>query len=265
MNRGTLEGVLPEEVARRARETATRVLVCCVACVGLPACGQRMVGGPLRPAGQAEQGAAMQVLDDGTVVFKRGRFEMALRPMADEELNRRFAPATERGVNPYTYSRWKPIGRPQPPKRFQVFLLRVKNYEFPKVRVVPGRMWMESGNDRIYHTLSLAELRDYYIKYAVGYSGNKYNAFKQRKDLLRQTLFPEDEMLFSGMEADGYVVFPKLANDVRDVTVHMDDVEVRFNAWEEPIETIDVTFRFERSIVPLVDAERQQSHATRSP
>ena len=74
----------------------------------------------LRPA--SEQAEAMTVADDGSVRFTLDRFEVSLRPMTAEELNRQF-PA--RGVFLSTTS--------------TVFRLGVKNYYLPEGVHRPGK------------------------------------------------------------------------------------------------------------------------------
>ena len=56
------------------------------------------------------------------------------------------------------------------------------------------------------------------------------------------------EALFSGQEDESYIVFPALDPDVESFVVNLSDVAVRFNYLGEPVETIDLTFRFEREV-----------------
>lgn len=230
-------------------KTAISWFILCA--IGLSGCGYRLIPGPLRPLSEPEQGPEMSVLDDGSILYTKERFEVGLRPVTDEELNRQFAVQSKEGVlstNPYTYGNWKPIGEDKTPGRFTVFLLSVKNYAYPKVKVVPSRMSILSRNGREYVPLSLDGLGEYYIKYAVGYGGNAYLRFEQRKDILKQTLFPKELILFSGQDGRGYVVFPKLDTDVREITVLIEDIVLRFDSWGRPVETLALTFRFTRDV-----------------
>jgi len=54
--------------------------------------------------------------------------------------------------------------------------------------------------------------------------------------------------LFSGQEAESYIVFPALDPDVESFVVNVSDVAVRFDYKGEPVETIDLSFRFEREV-----------------
>jgi hypothetical protein len=55
--------------------------------------------------------------------------------------------------------------------------------------------------------------------------------------------------IFSGTDADGYIVFPRLDDDVTQIDVDLNDIAVRFDYADEPVEQIDLTFRFGRDIL----------------
>jgi len=217
----------------------------------LGGCAYRLVFGPLEPLPSTSQAPFMTVLDDGTVIYSKARLEIGLRPMTDEELNRQFPTASKGGVfstNPYTYGDWKPPGEERPPSRFTVFLLSVKNYAYPKIKLDPLKMTIVAKNGRKYRSLSMQELKEYYLRYAVGYSGDAYARYEARKDILKHTMF-SDEPIFSGQERKGYVVFPKLHDDVREITVRIDDIVLRFDAWGRPIEEMSLAFNFKREVL----------------
>ena len=44
------------------------------------------------------------------------------------------------------------------------------------------------------------------------------------------------------------MVFPKLDDDVSHISIRVEDVVLRFNVFDEPIETIEATFLFERTV-----------------
>ena len=211
-------------------------------------CGVRYFAGPMQPMAQDEQKTRMEVSDDGTVAYIYERLEVSLRPVTDEELNRQFSQNSKEGIwstNPYTYGNWKDPITGETPSRFTIFRLKVKNYAFPKIQVDPLMMVMVSQNGRRYTPLSLLQLEEYYSPYARGYAGVAYERFDERKDLLKKTLYT-GEPIFSGQEREGYVVFPLLHYDVRQIDVHVRDMVLRFDIFGEPAETIDLVFRFER-------------------
>jgi hypothetical protein len=225
-----------------------RILTTCFVVLFIAGCGYRYYAGPLKPAPEMEKKADIKVADDGTVTWVRERLEIGLRPMTDEELNRAFATYSGVGIestNPYTFSDWKdPVTR-EPPGRFTVFLLKVKNYTYPKVKVEPLKASILADNGRAYSSLSLAELKEYYHPYVRAYAGNLYAQFEERKDVLVRTLYAGD-MIFSGQEVEGYIVFPVLHPDVREITVSLKGVALRYDFRGEPVEMVDLGYRFRR-------------------
>jgi len=218
-----------------------------LAALVLCACG-RYFPGPLHPAEQQNPG--MQVSDDGTVTYTRGRLAVSLRPMTDDQLNRQFSKYSTAGgksTNPYTYGNWTPMGETWTPSRFTVFWLKISNYEYPKVRLDPTRITIQTTNRRRYRALRLDELSEYYRAYALGLAGNAWARFQEQVDILRRTLYA-DAPVFSGQEAEGYIAFPPLDEDVVQLTVTVPDIAVRFNYADEPVETVDLQYIFARDV-----------------
>ena len=221
--------------------------------------GYRHFAGPIMPAAESGQAEEFNVGDDRSITFVKDRLEVSLQPLTAEMLNRQFSSHSasppgffrdnpyQAPVNPYTYGDWKPAGEEQPRDRFSVFLLKVKNYAYPKVRVDPATMEITAPNGRRYHTLDLTALTEYYWPYAVAYAGNTYRSFKERESLMRKTLF-RDDMIFSGQEKEGFVVFPALDHDVEDFEVRIDKMALRFDYRNEPLETVDIPYQFTREV-----------------
>jgi hypothetical protein len=219
-----------------------------IALLLLCGCG-RYFPGPLRPAEQ--QGASMQVNDDGSITHTRGRLAVSLRAMTDDQLNRQFPKISAAGgksTNPYTYGDWTPMGEHWAPSRFTVFWLKISNYEYPKVQLDPATATILTTNERHYRSLRLDELSEYYRAYALGLAGNAWARFREQTDILRRTLYA-DAPLFSGQETEGFLAFPPLDDDVVQLTVTLPDLAVRFNYADEPIETLDLDFFFTRNVV----------------
>jgi hypothetical protein len=211
-------------------------------------CGYRYYTGLLKPAADVEQGVEMKVADDGTVTWVHERLEIGLRPMTDEELNRAFVTYSGAGgesTNPYTFADWKDPVTGKPPSRFTVFLLKVKNYTYPKIKVDPLKASILASNGRTYVPLSLDEMKEYYQPYVRAYAGNLYSQFEERKDILIKTLYVGN-MIFSGQETEGYVVFPVLHHDIREITVYLKEVALRYDFRGEPVESVDLAYRFRR-------------------
>ena len=211
----------------------------------------RLGVGHLIPMAESEQNPQTHVSDDGTVTFTHERLEISLRPMTDEELNRQFPIESQGGaksVNPYTCGDWKDQRTGESPERFTVFKLKVKNYAYPKIQVDPLKSIIVASNGREYSPLGLNKLEKYYLPYARGYSGNAYERYKKRIDILNATLYSGD-VIFSGQEGEGYVVFPKLDPDVKQITVWLRQIILRFDVTDQPLETIDIKFLFHRNLL----------------
>ena len=192
----------------------------------------------------------MTVGDDGTVAYSYERLEISLRPMTDDELNRAFPAQSAKGAqstNPYTYGNWTVMGEDWTPQRFTVFLLRVKNYAFPKVRIDPQHIVLSSQSRRRYAPLDLLQMSEYYRAQALAWAGNYHARYREQEELLRRTLY-EAKMVFSGQEDEGYVAFPPMPPDVTHITLRVEDVGLRFNYADEPVETIDLEYTFEREV-----------------
>jgi hypothetical protein len=209
-------------------------------------CGYHHYAGPLYPSPVPADSS--RVVDAGAVVFQGDGLQVAVQPMTAEELNRQFASHSQEGVkstNPFTFgntSFWDPD---RTRARFTVFRLQVANRSHPKVQLDPARIVIRADNGRQYWSLSFAQLDAYYRAYVVGYQGNEYARYQERRDLLKRSLFTNEE-IFSGQTADRFVVFPALHWDVAEITVTLHDVALRFDYRNEAVETTDLSFRFAR-------------------
>lgn len=209
-------------------------------------CGYYHYAGPLAPASQ--QRADMQVNREGLVTFQRGDLLIQMRAITDRGLNQQFASHSEAGpesTNPYTFGDTKFWDGDAERTRFTVFHLRVANEGFPKVKVDPARVVMETPGGRHYWSLSLQQLDSYYRAYATGFRGSEYARYQERLDILRRTLFRNEEV-FDGQTAEGYLVFPVLHHDVKEVSVQVLDAVLRFDHRSEPQETAELTYCFHR-------------------
>jgi len=216
--------------------------------LSLSACG-RYFPTALRPVPQ--QGEGMEVNDDGSVTYNLGRLAVSVKPMTDAELNRQFAGASTGGaaaLNPYTFGDWAEAGDDFTPPRFTVFRVQVNNYEFPKVRLDPLKMNITTSNNRQYPPLSYADLYGYYRAHWQGNTGRGRVEFRSRTDLLKQTLY-SGATIFSGRDEEGYVVFPRLADDVKEIVVHIEEMAVRFDYADLPTETVNLSYAFERDVL----------------
>ena len=230
-------------------EFMRRLLITTVLCfLVLTGCGFIYYASPLRPVDQ--QGPAMDVADDHSVTYSQGRFEVKLRPVTAAELNRQFASHSQSGrssTNPFTYGDTEFWEGEEGEERFAVFHMSVKNYAYPKVRIDPARTQIRADNGREYWSLNIEQLQNYFRVYIVGFRGNEYARHQERIDLLRRTLFRSED-IFSGQEAEGYLVFPTLHHDVANIEVLVHDAVLRFDFRGQPAETVDIAYRFERDV-----------------
>lgn len=210
----------------------------------LGACG-RYFPTALQPASQQMKG--MTVNDDGSVTYNLERLAITLKPMTDAELNRLASPSGDLSVNPYTFGDLAAPGEDWTPPRFTVFRVQVANYQYPKVRLNSANAHITTANSRSYNSLTYAELYNYYKAYWQGRTGQGRMKFRDRTDMLKRTMYP-DALVFSGSDEQGYIVFPLLHQDVRQIQVALTDIAVRFNYADEPVETIDLSFSFQRDI-----------------
>jgi len=204
---------------------------------------------PLRPAPQQAEG--MTINDDGSVTYALERLAITLKPMTDAELNRQFPQASTGGaaaVNPYTFGDWAAPGDTWTPPRFLVMKLGVANYQFPKVVIDPLKATIKATNNQTYRALSYAELYEYYRSYWQANSGQGRLEFRARTDILKQTMFTDD-FIFSGRDEEGYIVFPRLDDEIKRVQVEIADIAIRFNFENEPVETVDLNVSFEREVL----------------
>ena len=220
--------------------------------LGLASCryGYQYYADPLRPLDEEGQAAGMIVSDDGTVTYVADRLEISVRPFSDGELNRLFPAQPLQGTestNPYTFGNWRDPSTGTTPRRFTVFQLKVKNYQYPKILIDPAKSGIISDNGRHYPALSQTDMEEYYRKYITGYVGQLYTTFQGRKDLLSRTLYPNG-VVFSGQEVEGFLAFADLHPEVRKVRLRLGDIALRFNFRDEPIETIDIEYAFDREI-----------------
>ena len=220
----------------------------CLSQIGL----RRFATHPEPAAGQNE---GMTLEDDGSVLFTKDRLEISIRILDDEFLNRQFAAYSDQGAestNPYTFGNWKPWGQDWTPQRFTVALIKVKNYSYPKVLLDPTKMTIRTGNDREYFVLSKGLMEDYFSPYLQAYSGQTYSTYREITDRMNRSVFRPDP-IFSGQEEAGYVIFPLLHPDVEDFTVRVPEVAVRFDYKNDPVETLDLEYQFEREVYKAIN------------
>ena len=232
-------------------------------------CGHYLVPGRFQPLEVAQQqtdiqGSSMKILDDGTVTFVQNRLEVSVRPMEDEEINRQYpaqstnarGPADELPSNPFTYGNWTDPRTGKAPQRLSIFKITVKNYEYPKVKFDPLTVTVESANGRRYYPWGSYDVEEYFRRFPLAFNGLGYLRFDERRDIYNRARYPDDDFCFSGQEVEGYVVFSKIHDDVAEIAFHIPEFGLRYNFRNEPIETIDLSFRFKRDIKKVKNIDK---------
>ncbi len=232
-------------------------------------CGHYLVPGRFQPLEVAQQqtdvqGSSMKILDDGTVTFIQNRLEVSVRPMTDQEINRQYpaqstnasGPADELPSNPFTYGNWIDPRTGTSPQRLSIFKITVKNYEYPKVKFDPLTVTVESANGRHYYPWGSYDVEEYFRRFPLAFNGLGYLRFDERRDIYNRARYPDDDFCFSGQEVEGYVVFSKIHDDVAEIAVEIPQFGLRYNFRNEPVETIDLRFRFKRDIKKVKNIDK---------
>lgn len=230
----------------------------------LAACGHKLgyrhFAEPILPIGTPERPNEFVIGDDHSITFIKDRLEVSLIPMTVDMLNRQFSEYSyqpkgfyqpspyEQPTNPYTYGDWKPLWEEEMPERFTIFLVKVKNYSYPKVWLNPYTIEIVAPNGRRYPTFNQSSLNEYFSIYAIGYAGNTFMPYRERRDVLLRTLYPSDEMIFSGQEREGFIVLAPLHYDVEEFEIVIKNMVLRFDYKNQPLETIDISYRFGRDV-----------------
>ena len=234
--------------------------------VSVSGCGTYLIPERFQPLTVADQrppdeDTTMEVLDDGTVTFAKGRLQVSVRPMQDEELNRQFPqmssvdnPSDPLPSNPFTYGDWEDPRTGRPPQRFTIFLVTIKNYEYPKVKLDPLKIVIESTNGREYYPWGRFDFEEMFRRYALAFNGLGYQQYNERKETIRRAGYPYDEFCFSGQEVQGYVVFPTIHDDVEEITFRIADLVYRYDYRNEALESVDISYRFKRKLLKVWSA-----------
>ncbi|MBI2503792.1 MAG: hypothetical protein HYW07_11245 [Candidatus Latescibacteria bacterium] len=227
----------------------------------LAGCGYYQIPGRFQPLQvEAQQsataGSRMEVYDDGSVNFILNRLEVSVRPMLDEELNRQFpalstdgkGPADELATNAFTFGEWKDPRSGQPPQRFSIFKISVKNYEYPKVKFDPLKTLIHASNGRVYYPWGRYDFEEYFRRFPQAFNGLGYQRLAERRAMVKRSQYPEDEFCFSGQTTEGYVLFPVIHSDVTEITFELPYLGIRYNFRDEAVEQVNLNFRFKRDL-----------------
>ncbi|MEW6755105.1 MAG: hypothetical protein AB1505_29600 [Candidatus Latescibacterota bacterium] len=189
--------------------------------------------------------------EDSSTVFEQQGFRLKVRYLSDAELNQEYARDTFRqpNLNPFTYGTDRDLDRGYTPPRFTVFRLTVVNQAYPKVMVDPAQMVLRTdrGERLAYWDVRQRDAANSFERYWMerrGEGGNEEYYFSQRLGLVREALYRRHTFVFQGESYTGKVVFAALHPDVRQVTLEMEGIVLRVDAFDRPAETTAAAFPF---------------------
>lgn len=222
-----------------------------------PATYERVV--VLMPVEEGEE--RFHLSEDGTMSYVLEGLRIDVKHMSDPELNALFPEESTQGlhsINPYTFGDYVDPAVGYARNRFTVFEVTVTNLDFASVELQPlacrvttnrpGELLKAYGVE----SGSAPSSFESYYRARTGQSGNEDYRFNMRMGLVRTTCFAVGERILKGEQHSGFVVFDPLAAEVQEAKLHIRDFILKFNAFGKPLETVDVTFRFERIVQQMV-------------
>ena len=87
-----------------------------------------------------------------------------------------------------------------------------------------------------------------YYRAIRGQSGNEFYRFDLRMGNVRSTAYIEDQKVFKGENYTGLLAFEPLDEEVRQVRLVLKDFVLKFDASDQPIETVDIVAEFDQQI-----------------
>ena len=211
------------------------------------------------PGKQLETGLGVYEVDEsGQVSFRLEGLRIDVRPLADEELNRRYPDESSQGehsTNPYTYGDWVDPGLGHTPVRFVCFEISVHNYTYAKVELSPTEAVLKTDKGELFHAYGVSALSspygnsfERYYRSRRGQSGNEYYRFDYRMGVVRSTYYGRDEPVFKGDDYGGLIAFDVPRPEAEKVRLVLVDFVTKFDSFGRPLETMDIPFDFHRRI-----------------
>jgi TonB family protein len=206
---------------------------------------------------QAGHGERYTESADGAISYELEGLRIEVEHMSDPELNKLFPQESSQGkysINPYTYGDYVDPAVGYVHNRLTVFRVTVHNTSFAKVQLQPLRSLLTTEREgevlRPYGVQVGAAPQTFeaYYRALQGPSGNEDYRFNMRMGIVRTNNYTIDENVFKGEDYGGYIAFAPLDDEVEEVRLLLQDFILKFNAFDKPLEIIDVEFRFDRTI-----------------
>lgn len=210
----------------------------------------------LIPISGSGEGGRVTVEEDSSITFNREGLRINVRYMTDKELNARYPENSKQGefsTNPFTYGNWIDPELGYTPNRFTVFLVTIHNPVLPKVELDPANVILKTdrGERLRYYGISKEEaennFEEYYI-YLRGPGGNERYRFEERMGIVKEELYRKDRKIFKGQDYHGFICFGPLHDEVKEVEMVIEDLVIRFDEFDLPVETINLSFKFKRVV-----------------
>ena len=189
--------------------------------------------------------------EDSTAVFEQEGCRLKLRYLSDQALNQEYARFTfrEPNLNPFTYGEDRDLDRGYSPPRFTVFEMTVVNQNYPKVMVDPAKMVLHTdrGGEYRYWGVFKRDADNSFERYYMarrGKGGNEDYYYQERMGLVREALFRRQTFVFKGDAYTGKVVFAPLHAEVRAITINIEDIVLRVDAFDRPKKVTSAAFAF---------------------
>lgn len=194
--------------------------------------------------------------DDSSTVFSKEGVLIEIKPLTDDELNRRFPPLFDgRHINPYTFSQ-KEVQSSYIPPRFTVFEVTVINKTYAKIEFDPAKALMVTSDGQTYRYYDpgregyLAEGGNSFSKYyrvELGISGYEKTLALERMGVVYKSVYHRQRPVFKEDQRQGFLVFDPLPQEYQEgeVVVHFNQFVLSFDVSGNPENTLDVEFRFQ--------------------
>ena len=208
-----------------------------------------------RLVAREDQEAAYTIDQEGVVSYEMDGLRIDVKYMTDEELNKMFPQESNEGrysTNPYTYGNYIAPAAGYVRNRFTVFRVTVNNTGIAKVELDPHRALLTTNRKgdvmHLYGVVSGSAPQNFesYYRTRRGPSGNEYYRYSMRMGIVRTNNYLIDEKIFKGENYSGLIVFDPLDDEIEQVTLHIRDFVLKFNAFDNPLETMDLAFAFDR-------------------
>ena len=211
------------------------------------------------------QGGGYTVEEDGTLSHTLEGLRIDVQYMTDKELNALFPEESSQGkysINPYTYGDYVFPDLGYVPNRFTVFQIAVNNYTYAKVELNPLGAVLVTDRGETLHAYGISSgsaERNFesYYRALRGPSGNEYYRFDMRMGIVRSNNYGIDEKVFKGENYSGFIVFDPLDDEVETVELMLRRFVLKFDAFDRPIEEMDIPFAFDRKIAERVIASEE--------